>query len=76
MPYLNEEDFNSPCGELNRAITKVIIKYLHDQKLRYQTINDIVGALDCAKLEFYRRVATVYEDKKIKDNGDIYGDIK
>lgn len=72
MPYLNETDFNSPAGELNRAITKIIIKYLHDQKLRYQTINDVVGALDCAKQEFYRRIAVPYEDKKAKENGDVY----
>lgn len=72
MPYLTETDFNSPNGELNRAITKLILKYLHDQKPRYSTINDIIGALECAKMELYRRVAIPYEDKKIQEHGDIY----
>jgi hypothetical protein len=40
--------------------------------LSYQTINDIVGALEGAKLEFYRRVAVPYEDKKIIENGDVF----
>jgi hypothetical protein len=38
----------------------------------YTAINDIVGALDGAKMEFYRRVAIPYEDKKRELNGDVY----
>jgi hypothetical protein len=38
----------------------------------YQTVNDIVGALEGAKMEFYRRAAAPYEDLKIKENGDVY----
>lgn len=72
MPYLTKTDFNSPCGELNRAITELILKYLHDQKPRYETINNIIGALECAKMEMYRRVAIPYEDKKAAEHGDLY----
>ena len=36
------------------------------------TIGDVVNAMECAKLEFYRRVAAPYEDTKIKENGDVY----
>jgi hypothetical protein len=32
----------------------------------------MIGALECAKLELYRRLASPYEDLKIADNGDIY----
>lgn len=60
------------AGELNYQITQVILSYLRARGLRYQTINDIVGALDAAKLEFYRRVAVPYEDTKIQENGDVY----
>jgi len=35
-------------------------------------INAIIGALECAKLELYRRVAAPYEDDKIAENGDVY----
>ena len=38
----------------------------------YATINDIIGALEGAKMEFYRRVVAPYEDEKIKENGDVY----
>jgi len=44
----------------------------YNQGPSYQTINDIIGALEGAKMEFYRRVVVPYEDKKIKDNGDVY----
>ena len=59
------------CGELNYLITKTIISYWEEHK-NYQGINDIVGALTCAKDEFYRRVAVPYENEKIKTNGDVY----
>lgn len=77
MPYLTETDFNAPCGELNRAITKLLIKpdnyfttdlsalikkYIHDQKPRYETFNNVIGALECAKLEYKRRVMMFNED--------------
>ena len=32
----------------------------------------MVGVLECAKLELYRRMAAPYEDEKIEDNGDVY----
>lgn len=62
-------------GELNYAITSLLVEYMKKQnngKLNYQTINDIVGALEGAKLEFYRRVAAPYEETKIEYNGDVY----
>ena len=58
-------------GELNYLFTKIIAAYweIHGN---YQGINDIIGALEGAKLEFYRRIAAPYEDKKIFENGDVY----
>lgn len=58
-------------GELNYLITMLIIDYweVHGN---YQGINDIVGALEGAKLEFYRRIAVPYEDQKREANGDVY----
>ena len=40
--------------------------------MRYQTLNAIVGSLECCKLEVYRRLASPYEDEKITKNGDVY----
>lgn len=60
-------------GELNFQLTKVCLQYLKDRGgTDYQGINDIVGALECAKQEFYRRLAAPYEDTKIATNGDVY----
>jgi broad-specificity NMP kinase len=35
-------------------------------------LNDVRGVLRCAQLEMYRRLIATYEDKKIKENGDVY----
>lgn len=83
MPYIKPEDRDEVAmhepktpGELNYAITLLIRDYAHgytyESKLSYQRINDVLGALEGAKLEFYRRVAAPYEDTKIKENGDVY----
>jgi hypothetical protein len=60
------------AGELNYQFTAIAVEYIKRCGLNYQNINDVVGALEGAKLEFYRRVAAPYEDKKIKENGDVY----
>jgi hypothetical protein len=59
-------------GELNYFITKVIWEYYQAHGSKYSEINDVLGALEGAKLEFYRRVAVPYEDQKMKENGDVY----
>lgn len=81
MPYIKQEDRESLTppllgadtpGELNYQITCLLKQYIENTQLNYQTINDILGALEGAKLEFYRRVATPYEKTKIAQNGDVY----
>lgn len=59
------------AGELNYLITEIIKVYFSGTK-NYQAINDIIGALEGAKLEFYRRVVAPYENTKILENGDVY----
>lgn len=78
MPYIRQKDRliakQDPVtsGELNFAISNLLSNYIKIQGLSYTAINDIIGALEGAKLEFYRRVAVPYEDEKIKENGDVY----
>lgn len=81
MPYIDKERralINvgavdpETAGELNYALTMVAKRYLQNKGLKYSTINDIVGALEGAKLEFYARIARPYEDKKIQENGDCF----
>ena len=83
MPYISKDDrldlFTNDdgpeprhAGELNCLFTSIIIKYIDQHGLRYSTLNDVIGALECCKLELYRRVIIPYEDRKIAKNGDIY----
>jgi len=59
------------AGELNYVITRIIHECLNNWGKNYQSMNDIVGALDNAKDEFRRRIQHPYENEKIYTNGDI-----
>lgn len=80
MPYLEKgvraslEDGRVPgeAGELNYLVTKLCDAFLMKTGLSYRNINQAIGALECAKLELYRRVASPYEDKKLIANGEVY----
>lgn len=80
MPYIRQErrealdsgDQSASSGELNYVITSSIRNYLRSRGVSYQYINDVLGALEAAKLEFYRRIVIPYESKKIVENGDVY----
>jgi hypothetical protein len=88
MPYIKKEQRNvvdshikklaeaiketgkeNRAGVLNYSIS-CLLKQLYE--LRYSEVNEAVGALECIKQEYYRRVAGPYEDIKSKENGDVY----
>jgi len=60
------------AGELNYIITTQLSNYIFINGESYQTFNDIIGALEGAKLEIYRRLIVPYEDRKAMENGDVY----
>lgn len=65
-------EFNgSKAGILNYVITRLACGTIGEE-VRYSKINEVIGAMECAKLELYRRVAAGYEDEKIIENGDAY----
>lgn len=80
MPYITEEEREKinlaedveTAGQLNWFITTAIAEYLDNKGECYQTYNDIIGALEGAKLEIYRRKISFYETRKLLDNGDVY----
>lgn len=81
MPYIEEAQrkvldekpsLASKPGELNYVITKQCCDFLDRYGFDYAGINAVVGVLECAKQEFYRRLAVPYEEQKRKDNGDVY----
>ena len=80
MPYLEQgvraslEQGRVPgeAGELNYLVTRLCDAFLMKTGLSYKNINQAIGAVECAKLELYRRVASPYEDKKLIANGEVY----
>lgn len=85
MPYINpEQRYIHEClkkaidlhridnpGDLNYLVTALIHSYLEQHTESYQFYNDVVGVLEGAKLEVYRRYVANYEDRKITENGDV-----
>jgi hypothetical protein len=83
MPYIIKEDrwplehliiqlgdrINDPA-KLNYVISCLAHK-LARRGGNYSAYNAVIGALECAKLEMYRRLVAPYEDKKIIENGDL-----
>lgn len=81
MPYL-KDDFDRKLldaiindhpelltqpGHINYFLYKLAKIACHN----YQQYRNFLGELEAAKLEIYRRQVAPYEDKKIKENGDV-----
>ena len=87
MPYVKSEirsmlastikaiEQNPPItvGDLNYVVTKTCLAFLKKNMfVNYQSYNDVIGTLECCKLEMYRRAVAPYEDKKIAEHSDVY----
>jgi len=91
MPYISQQrrplydeaiaalaaklDAGTPGGDINYIITRLLVHWIRKRGLSYAVLADAVGVMETAKLELYRRVAGPYEDHKIEENGDVYGDL-
>jgi hypothetical protein len=80
MPYITKDrrrdisdhhEIIKTPGELNYLITMMAKAYLGDMPT-YKDYNEVIGVLECAKLELYRRIVAPYEDTKCSQNGDVY----
>lgn len=90
MPYIKKTErskfkealeairYINNAGELNYLLTCIYQTYIVIHGQKYQTFNDIMGAIEGSKLELYRRMISEYENTKInnKENGDVYKLIK
>lgn len=56
-------------GLLNFAVTEILNETFPDA--RYTDFNEIIGFLECCKLEYYRKKIAPYEDVKEKENGPV-----
>jgi len=87
MPYIKEQSreeldpliealgkklIDYSAGAYNYAICRLLLRFAGHPPT-YARINQIIGVLECAKFEVYRRFASPYEDKKVEENGDLYG---
>jgi len=59
-------------GDLQYMLAVAIQTYLKKTGLCYQNCQDIMGALTGANAEFIRCIVSLYEKKKIADNGAVY----
>lgn len=90
MPYITKEDrvvadeslhlaginfIPRNAGELNFIVSSFIANYIRAKGLKYANLNEMVGALECAKMELNRVIIGPYEDEKIQENGGVYGGI-
>ena len=57
-------------GDVNYVIFKILRSWFNYQP-RYHTICSIMGTLSSVSKEFYRKVATPYEEMAEKKNGPI-----
>lgn len=57
-------------GEVNYVITRIIDR-MYDNN-NYRGYNSAMGVLDCVAREFYRRRVIPFEERKLKENGDVY----
>lgn len=73
----NYSDVSNVEGVLNYVITSILAnktswyQVLDDDGFRYKHYNSMIGVLECAKQEIYRRMVSKYEDQCIAKHGDI-----
>lgn len=85
MPYISQEDRKdfeyfrqvvkevepTTAGEVQYMIAIITAEFMKNSDYRYQDMNNVMGALNGANLEFYRRYVAPYEDECIAKNGDV-----
>jgi len=85
MPYIKQEertklyldieklsDKIDSWGQLNYVISMLCLNVLEKDIINYERLNSLIGVLESAKLEQYRKLVSKYEDKKAIENGDIF----
>ena len=85
MPYILPEDrerfdpviqqipMMSGKGELEYVLFSIMVRYMGDRPVKYNTLHDCVYAAQHCADEFRRRFLDVRENDARKENGDIDG---
>lgn len=82
MPYIKKERRHqiaihgisevSNAGELNYFITNSILEWWDETVPNYADYNEVIGVLECCKLELYRKLISKYENKKCEEHGEVF----
>lgn len=85
MPYIDQKtrekisidvNFGEPegftVGNLTYVLTFIVNGYVKHRGKSFQSLAEVVAALEQTKDEFRRRVIHPYEDEKRELNGDVY----
>jgi hypothetical protein len=67
--FIALNDDKNFAGNLNYTITKLLFTLYPEPN--YQRFNDMIGALECCKMELYRQKVAPYEDMKEEENGPV-----
>ena len=67
--FTEHKSLKDCLGRINYCFSRILSGIMGSPA--YTKIAIITGVLENIKQEFYRRVASAYEDKKIIENGDI-----
>jgi len=62
-------EYNDRAGILTWLLYRLLLDVLTPRKYRDYAL--VLGCVDSASKEFYRRRIAPYEDKKIHENGDV-----
>jgi len=84
MPYVDAETRNrvdrsgfeagDKSGVLTYRLWRLLEEWMRDGRgggWSYGSMNEVVGCLETAKLEFSRRYLWPYEDQKMEDHGSL-----
>lgn len=85
MPYIDlkqrekisiDVSFGNPAdftvGNLTYVLTFIVNGYVKKRGKSFQSLAEVIAALEQAKDEFQRRVVHPYENEKMKANGDVF----
>lgn len=66
----NKQSLEEILGDINYSFSRILAILM--EKPNYNKVAMITGVLENIKQEFYRRIATPYENQKIEENGDVH----
>ena len=85
MPYIKQERREHIIKHANidalfyyiqpGDLAYILFEYALSLSPSFASYSQLMGELECAKQEIYRRIIAKYENEKIRENGDIKCDI-